>query len=160
MKFMPNRFTWRWMWKLIPIFRYGTVEHSHIMYWTRPSSYNKGEPHVKVTNCQHILCSVSMPPRMLYNLTSWYHNFDMGTIYCSYTIVEKGSKPTFLWSGCTVLNSGSNGLIISAASLTRHVRTLLNMFGLLSLLTSWTDSLLASWTVVHEPSIGTLLKPL
>lgn len=91
--FVRDRFTWRWMWKLVSIFGDGRVEHSHIMHRTRPARYNKGKSHVEVTNCQNILCTISMSSCMLYHLTCWHHNRYMGTIYCSNTIVEKWSKP-------------------------------------------------------------------
>ena len=89
-------FTCGWMWKDVVVLGHSISEHSHAMYRTRPSSKNKCEPHVKVTNSQHILCCHALAAHVLYQLITWHHTWYVSAIYCSYTIIEEGMEPRFL----------------------------------------------------------------
>ena len=86
-------FTCRWMWKDVLVLCHSISEHSHVMYRTRPSSKNKCEPHVKVTNNQHILCCHALTAHVLNQLITWHHTWYVSAVYCSYTIVEEGMEP-------------------------------------------------------------------
>jgi len=51
----------------------------------------------------------------------------MGAIYSTYAVLEVGIKPRLLKSRMNLVNCGSTSLIMSAASITREFKTLLNM---------------------------------
>ena len=66
--------------KLVTVLVHGVIEHSHVMYRTGLASKNKCEPHVKVTNSQHILYCKALSTYMLNQLIIWYHNWYMSAI--------------------------------------------------------------------------------
>ena len=68
------------MWKHVVVLGHNIDEHSHVMYRTRASSKNNCEPHVEVTNYQHILCYHALAAYVLNHLITWHHTWYVSAI--------------------------------------------------------------------------------
>jgi len=102
------------------------IEHPHVVYRPRPSSKDKSKPHVEVTDSQYIMCGHSLPAQVLHKLITRDHTRHMSAIYGPYAILEIGKEPTLPQPWMHGCEGCVNSLNDSAASLTKHFKTLSN----------------------------------